>query len=149
MYGAFLDPQTSVRSSTILQWYGCNTITIPPLILEPTEVIPMTKLQIALPILLLVSSVALAEPYPDWPSWRGPQDNGSTEFGTYPVKFDTNNVLWRAPLPGKGCSTPIVWQQTIYLTAPVQGNDALLSYDWSGKQRWRTIFGEQLSIVVF
>jgi outer membrane protein assembly factor BamB len=103
----------------------------------------VTRYQITVSVLLFASSVALAEPHSNWPGWRGPQDNGSTEFGTYPVNFDANNVLWRAPLPGKGCSTPIVLQRTIYLTAPVNGKDALLSFDWSGKQRWHTTFGAE------
>lgn len=94
-------------------------------------------------ILLFASSIALAEVRADWLSWRGPNDNGSTESGSYPVSFDANAVLWRAALPGKGCSTPIVSEQTIYLTAPVDGNDAILSFDWSGKERWRTKFGAE------
>jgi len=90
-----------------------------------------------------LSSVVLTEVQSDWPHWRGPANNGSTESGTYPVSFDANNAVWRAPLPGKGCSTPIVWKQTIYLTAPVDGKDAVLSFDWSGKERWRTTFGAE------
>lgn len=103
----------------------------------------VTRYLIAATLFVFVSVAESSEPDKDWPRWRGPQDNGSTEFGTYPVKFDAANVLWRAALPGKGCSTPIVWQQTIYVTAPVEGNDALLAFDWSGKQRWQATFGEQ------
>ena len=103
----------------------------------------VTRYLIAASLFVFVSVAESSEPDKDWPRWRGPQDNGSTEFGTYPVKFDAANMLWRAPLPGKGCSTPIVWQQTIYVTAPVDGNDALLAFDWSGKQRWQATFGEQ------
>jgi hypothetical protein len=50
-----------------------------------------------------------------WPSWRGPQANGSTEQGSYPVKWDASTALWKVALPGKGCSTPIVWNKNIYL----------------------------------
>ena len=103
----------------------------------------VTRYLIAASLFVFVSVAESSEPDKDWPRWRGPQDNGSTEFGTYPVKFDAANMLWRAPLPGKGCSTPIVWQQTIYVTAPVDGNDALLVFDWSGKQRWQATFGAQ------
>ncbi len=94
-------------------------------------------------LFLLVSGFAWAEVQADWPSWRGPHDNGSTEVGTYPTHFDENNTRWRVPLPGKGCSTPIVLERTIYLTAPVNGNDAILSIDWSGEQRWSTVFGPE------
>ena len=104
---------------------------------------PVIPLQIAVSVVFFASSVVLAEIQTDWPRWRGPEDNGSTETGTYPVSFDANTVLWRAPLPGKGCSTPIVFKQTIYLTAPVDGNDAVLAFHWSGKERWRTTFGAE------
>jgi outer membrane protein assembly factor BamB len=87
---------------------------------------------------------ARADDPADWPHWRGPYDNGSTEGGTYPVKWDaTSGVLWKTALPGKGCSTPIVWNRRIYLTAPVDGKDALLAFDWSGKLLWKCVLGKE------
>jgi outer membrane protein assembly factor BamB len=83
-----------------------------------------------------------AEPA-NWPHWRGPADNGSAGEGSYPVKWDATNVLWKAPLPGKGCSTPIVWNKRIFLTAPVNGLDALLAFDWEGKPLWQTTLGPE------
>jgi outer membrane protein assembly factor BamB len=81
----------------------------------------------------------------NWPRWRGSQDNGSTLDGSYPVKWSADNVLWKAPLPGKGCSTPIVWNRRIYLTAPVEGQDAVLAFDWDGHELWRATFGPQVA----
>lgn len=98
---------------------------------------------ITLAALIVASSIALADSRGEWPRWRGPEDNGNAEEGNYPVKLDANNVLWRARLPGKGCSTPIVSQETIYVTAPADGLDALLAFDWSGKQQWQTTFGPE------
>lgn len=79
----------------------------------------------------------------NWPHWRGPQDNGSAAPGDYPVKWDATNVLWKTPLPGKGCSTPIVWAKQIVLTAPTNGLDAALAFDWAGKPRWQRTFGPE------
>ena len=46
----------------------------------------------------------------NWPQWRGPEANGIAAPGNYPVKFSaTDGLLWKAELPGKGASTPIVW----------------------------------------
>lgn len=93
---------------------------------------------------LFTASQALADAGSNWPRWRGPNDNGSAASGTYPVKWDAStNVLWKAPLPGKGCSTPIVWNERIYVTAPVNGHDALLAFDWSGKALWQTALGPE------
>jgi outer membrane protein assembly factor BamB len=103
----------------------------------------VTRIQIVTFVILLATVFTHAGDPSDWPRWRGPHDNGSTEVGSYPARFDERTILWRAELPGKGCSTPIVLDQTIYLTAPVNGNDAVLSFDWSGKPRWTTTFGAE------
>jgi outer membrane protein assembly factor BamB len=95
---------------------------------------------------LLVAAGAFAENQANWPRWRGARDNGSNEAGTYPVKWDaTTNLLWETPLPGKGCSTPIVWEQRIFLTVPSDGRDAVLALDWSGKLLWQTSVGTEVA----
>ena len=39
-----------------------------------------------------------------------------------PVTWNaTNNVVWRAPLPGEGSSSPIVWDRRVFLTASTDG----------------------------
>ncbi|MEK6233915.1 MAG: PQQ-binding-like beta-propeller repeat protein, partial [Planctomycetales bacterium] len=78
-----------------------------------------------------------------WPQWRGPQNNGSIEGGNYPAALQPEAALWSTPLPGHGCSTPIVWNQRIYVTAPTEGRDSLLAFDWNGKQLWNAGFGEE------
>src|SRR5882724_1067414 len=101
---------------------------------------------VVLSLALLALRVAGAEAAENWPHWRGPQDNGSTESGNFPVEWSAGkNLLWQAALPGKGCSTPIVWNQRIFLTAPAAGQDALLAFDWSGKPLWQTTFGPEHS----
>ncbi|MCX6900894.1 MAG: PQQ-binding-like beta-propeller repeat protein [Verrucomicrobia bacterium] len=94
--------------------------------------------------MFLAGGLAAAESDSNWPRWRGPRDNGSTDSGKYPVKWDANsNLLWKVALPGKGCSTPIVWNQRIYVTAPVEGKDALLALDGDGKILWQTAFSAE------
>ena len=93
--------------------------------------------------LALPVASANAEAPADWRSWRGPEDLGSTAAGEYPVSFDDRTTVWKAPLPGKGCSTPIVLERTVYVTAPIDGRDALLAINWAGQQQWITAFGEE------
>jgi outer membrane protein assembly factor BamB len=102
----------------------------------------------SLPRILILLLAALADATAkagenDWPRWRGPQDCGSTEAGNYPVKWNIEKVLWKANLPGKGCSTPIVWNHQIYVTAPIDGMDAALAYDWDGKALWQKKLGRE------
>jgi outer membrane protein assembly factor BamB len=96
-------------------------------------------------LFLVLSKIAFAESDSNWPHWRGARDNGSTVGGSYPVKWDPANVLWKLDLPGKGCSTPIVWEKKIFVTAPVEDEDALLAIDWHGKRLWQTKFGTEHS----
>jgi outer membrane protein assembly factor BamB len=53
----------------------------------------------------------------DWPGWRGPRGDGSSDEKDVPVKWGaTDNVAWKAPIPGKGHSSPIVWGDRVFLT---------------------------------
>ncbi|MCA9212099.1 MAG: PQQ-binding-like beta-propeller repeat protein [Planctomycetales bacterium] len=102
------------------------------------------KARLAATIVLSIAVHSIAGDFQsNWRSWRGPSDSGSIDQGTYPTTFDADNVLWKTELPGKGCSTPIVNDRVIYVTAPVDGNDALLAYSWSGDELWRRSFGTE------
>ena len=79
----------------------------------------------------------------NWPHWRGPHDNGNMSEGIYPVTWDANTVLCKALLPGKGRSTPVVWERRIFLTSHANGQDAVLAFDWDGKQLWQTTLGNE------
>lgn len=96
-------------------------------------------------LLVLLSQAVPAAEIADWPRWRGPGDNGCAAANlAMPEKFSaTENVVWKTALPGQGCSTPIVLKDRIYLTAPIDGNDAAEAYDLSGKLVWQTAFGPQ------
>jgi outer membrane protein assembly factor BamB len=79
----------------------------------------------------------------DWPGWRGPSGNGTAPSGTYPARWGMENVAWKFELPGKGGSTPVVWQGRIYLTTPANGQDAVLALDAAGKQLWLVKLGQE------
>jgi outer membrane protein assembly factor BamB len=59
------------------------------------------------------------------------------------VKWDATNVLWKAALPGKGCSTPAVSGRRIFLTAPANRLDGVLAFDWAGKALWQVTLGPE------
>lgn len=76
-----------------------------------------------------------------WPEWRGPQENGSAAGTGYPVSWDAAGPAWKIDLPGKGCSTPAVWDGQIFLTVPTNEVDAVLSVSQAGKELWLTTLG--------
>jgi outer membrane protein assembly factor BamB len=70
-------------------------------------------------LLLLLSCVAVC-PAADWSRFRGPNGSG-VAAGTLP-KIDPKSPLWKAEIPGKGRSSPIVVAGKVYLqTASIDG----------------------------
>src|SRR5438552_14313399 len=53
----------------------------------------------------------------DWPGWRGPTRDGIAAPGQNPpIQWsETENILWKAPLPGRGHGSPTVVADRIYL----------------------------------
>ena len=91
--------------------------------------------------LLAVSAWSLNAENLRWPSWRGVNDAGSAPNGSYPAKLDDEHLVWQTKLPGKGCSTPIAWDDLIILTTPLGGQDGVITYDWKGNKVWEAKFG--------
>jgi outer membrane protein assembly factor BamB len=92
-------------------------------------------------LILALPSFARAE---NWPSWRGPGYNGVAAGKEYPTNWSaTENVAWKIKLPGRGASTPVVWEDNIFLTCGVEGKNTLLCYDRGGKELWRESLGKE------
>ena len=91
----------------------------------------------------IISSGCFAAEPKTWPGWRGPVSSGSAVSGSYASGWaDGKNILWSAPLPGKGCSTPVVWGESIFVTVPIEGEDGLMAFDWKGKVLWQSRMGK-------
>lgn len=66
-----------------------------------------------------------------WPAFRGPSGQGLVFDADIPFAWsDAENILWRAKLPGRGNSSPVVWGSRLFITAeseprgPAAGLDA-------------------------
>jgi outer membrane protein assembly factor BamB len=81
----------------------------------------------------------------NWPQWRGPDFNGSSPEKTVPLKWSqTENVAWSAEMPGPSASTPIVWENRVFVPAADPQSKALLAmcYDRkTGKLLWKEQVG--------
>jgi outer membrane protein assembly factor BamB len=61
-----------------------------------------------------------------WSRWRGPSGQGVVNGSGYPDTWSaTQNVLWKKPVPGRGNSSPIVWNDRIFLTTAYEGGRRL------------------------
>ena len=53
----------------------------------------------------------------NWPQFRGPHANGQSAADGLPVTFgEAENILWKTPVAGKAWSSPVVWDQQIWMT---------------------------------
>jgi outer membrane protein assembly factor BamB len=74
-----------------------------------------------------VAAILDGAAWANWPQWRGPNGNGSTQTARdLPVTWtETQNIVWRAKLPSWSAATPIVWQDTIFITSAEEGSPQL------------------------
>lgn len=88
--------------------------------------------------MLVVAASGLAS---DWPQWRGPFFNGSTDEKGLPVSWSkTENVAWVSPLPGPSGATPVIINGRVFVTSTVKGTPdfvALCFEAATGKELWR------------
>ncbi|MCA9178745.1 MAG: PQQ-binding-like beta-propeller repeat protein [Planctomycetales bacterium] len=90
----------------------------------------------------------------NWPHWRGDGGNGVSLTAKPPVRWSaTENVKWKAAVPGRGSGSPVVWEDQVFVVSAVPQGGAdqprgrgslptlafvVISYDReSGKIRWQ------------
>jgi outer membrane protein assembly factor BamB len=75
----------------------------------------------------LFAHIALAE---NWPQWRGPRLDGTSAETGLPVKWSkTENLAWTLPLPARSGSTPIIWNNHVFLNVAAEGKIWLWAVD--------------------
>jgi outer membrane protein assembly factor BamB len=79
----------------------------------------------------------------DWPWWRGPERNGhAASDQSPPLSWDeSKNVVWKAPVPGRGHGSPTVVGDRVFLATAEEDAQvqSVLCFDRSsGKQLWKT-----------
>ncbi len=79
----------------------------------------------------------------DWPWWRGARRDGTAPEGQKPPLFwsATENVLWKAEVPGRGQGSPTLFGDHLYLATCDEKNDtqSVLCFDRAtGRRIWET-----------
>ena len=68
-------------------------------------------------LLILLASAPTAA---NWPQWRGPSGLGvSAESGLPATWSASENIAWSVPLAGLGASSPIVWNDQVFVTSQI------------------------------
>ncbi len=82
----------------------------------------------------------------NWPHWRGPAFNGTSAESDLPSDWSkTDNIAWKVDLPGCSASTPIIWEDSVFLSNTDEENNAILAVCLdrkTGKTRWRHVIAE-------
>lgn len=83
----------------------------------------------------------------DWPWWRGPQRNGEADSGQSPplTWSESENVLWKTPVPGRGHGSACIVGDRIYLATAdeVKQVQSILCLDrQTGDNLWSTVVHE-------
>ena len=69
-------------------------------------------------LLSVVGATLLAD---NWPHWRGPSMDGRSTEKSLPSTWSaTENVAWKLPLPAYSGSTPIVWNDMVFLNVATE-----------------------------
>lgn len=87
----------------------------------------MARFTLPLMALLLTAAVAAAQNagfakarLDNWHHWRGPEANGTAPRANPPLTWDQRtNVQWKAPIPGRGSATPIVWGDRVFVVTAI------------------------------
>lgn len=71
--------------------------------------------------LLLILPLSSQE---SWPSFRGADSRGVSENTNLPETWSaTENVAWKTDIPGRGWSSPVVWDKKVFLTTVINEGD--------------------------
>jgi len=71
--------------------------------------------------IILIAALGQAAFGENWPAWRGPRGDGTSLEKDVPVRWsETENVVWKAAIPGKGHASPIVWGDRIFVVTALQ-----------------------------
>ena len=97
--------------------------------------------------LLAIAALACTAWAGNWPHWRGPHFNGSSDEVNLPVRWTrTEQVAWRTDLPGPSAATPVVWENRVFISSVNLADDTLLALcidRADGRVLWRHTVAEE------
>lgn len=62
----------------------------------------------------------------EWPQFRGPTGDGHSTAKGVPLTWsETQNIKWKTAIPGQGWSSPVVWDDQVWLTTALNDGKSL------------------------
>ncbi|MCB1063886.1 MAG: PQQ-binding-like beta-propeller repeat protein [Verrucomicrobiae bacterium] len=101
----------------------------------------MHRASLVFAVSLLLSSTLTIDAAENWPGWRGPRGDGSSEDRDLAVSWKVDeDTVWKVPMPGIGHASPIIWEDRIFLVDAIEttAERVLLCLDRkTGKTLWQ------------
>jgi outer membrane protein assembly factor BamB len=73
-------------------------------------------------LLLLSAGAGMAE---NWPQFRGPTGQGISSETGVPLSWSAvEGVVWKTSIPGESWSSPVVWDDRVFLTTATEGGES-------------------------
>lgn len=78
----------------------------------------LTRMVVAIACCLAVPSVTKAQvDQNQWSRFRGPNGSGLADTQKLPKEIDAQQISWKAKLSGSGSSSPVIWQDDVFVTS--------------------------------
>lgn len=79
-------------------------------------------------LLIPVKALEAASAWDNWPQFRGPRGDGFTPLKELPLTWsETNNVKWKTPIHGRAWSSPVVWEDQVWVTTATEDGKELFA----------------------
>jgi len=100
-------------------------------------------------VLPAISIAVFVQGSEQWSRFRGPNGQGISAATGLPIQWSaTENIAWKTSIPGEGWSSPVIWNDHIFLTSTTNsGREChLIAVDRkSGKILWnKSVFTQEL-----
>ena len=119
---------------------AAEPVTLPELSLANAEKPAPPDAAPATPVAAVPAFPSEDEIQQQWPSFRGPNGLGIAPKSTAPVSWnakDGTNILWTTEIPLPGMSSPIVWDDAIFLTGADETKSCVFRFDAAtGALQW-------------
>lgn len=86
---------------------------------------------------MLTANVAAGE---NWGHWRGPTGNCVSNDATPPIEWSlTENLKWKTAIPVHGSSSPVAWEDRVFVLTAISANDDQAESQSEGLKRFEIL----------